>query len=148
MSKIRHFCTMGIIGLFLFLFVGCSARTVISANEFQSQAKSSGFTVTANSSDESGAQKSLTATKDGTDVQINFYEFADASASQTWYTAQKAQLGTAGKTVVDSDAYNKYSVQNGDFSYIAVRMDKTAILCKTVASKKSVAEDFLKKIKY
>lgn len=148
MNKIRHFYPLAVLVVFLFLFAGCSARTAISSNDFQSQAKSSGFTVSDNSTDESGAEKALIATKDGTDVQIDFYEFSDANASQNWYTTQKTELGTSGKTVVDSDVYNKYSLQNGDICYTVVRMDKTAVLCKTVASKKGVADDFLKKIKY
>lgn len=129
-------------------FAGCSARSAVSAEDFEKQAKSAGYTVTAASGDSSGASKTLTAAKSGKPEQIIFHVFANGISAQNWYSAEKTELGGTAKTVVDSDNYNKCTLENGDIYYVLVRMDNTAVLCRVSPSNKSAADSFLKAIKY
>lgn len=148
MKKIWKICVVALAAAALTVFAGCSARAAVSADDFQKQAKSAGFTVAAPESDSSGASKSLTATKGGTDVQIDYHQFADASSAESWYSTQKSALTGSGKNVVDSDTYNKYTLTNGEIHYVLVRMDNTAVLCKTTSAKQSEGDSFLKSIRY
>lgn len=149
MKKITKICAAVLAVALFTVFTACSARSTVSADDFQKQAKSAGFTVAAPSSDNSGATKSLAATKDGTDVEVDYHQFSDASSAENWYNQQKASLtqGT-GKNVVDSDAYSKYTVTNGEIYYVLVRMDDTAIVCKSTTAKQSVVDGLLKTLKY
>lgn len=150
MKKIAKLCAVFLAAAVLTVFAACSARSAVSADEFQKQAKSAGFTVASPSSDDSGAAKSLTATKDGTDVEVDFHQFSDAPAAESWYGQQKTLMASAGsgKNVVDSDAYSKYTLTNGEISYELVRMDNTVIFCKTTTAKQNVADSLLKSLKY
>ena len=119
---------------------GCSARQPVTADDFQKQAKSAGYAVSASSG--SGA------TKGGTDVQASFLPFSGASSALSWYNEQKSALSGSVKTVVDSDVYNKCEMTNGEIYCLIVRMDKTAVLCKTTTAKKGEAEALVSSIKY
>ena len=149
MKKIWKICAAVLAAAVFTAFAGCSARTAATADSFEKQAKSAGFTVKTATGDSSGATKTLIATKDGTDVEVDFHQFANTYASQNWYSDQKGSMtvGT-GKTVVDSDAYNKYTLSNGEIRYVLVRMDKTALLCKAVSSRQSDVDALLKAIHY
>lgn len=149
MKKIWKICAVALLASVLTVFAGCSARKAITADEFQKQAKSAGYTVTEPENDTSGATKSYVATKDGSDVEIDFLLFANAYSAQNWYSTQKNSMkaGTT-KTVVDSDNYSKYTVTNGEINYVLVRVDKTAVLCKAVTSKAGEIDSFLNTIKY
>ena len=61
-------------------------------------------------------------------------------------TSSPDLFGRPGKCAYCGFEFNTVQVRSK--AYTVVRMDKTAVLCKTVASKKGVADDFLKKIKY
>lgn len=127
---------------------GCSARQPVTADDFQKQAKSAGYAVSASSGSGAGAEKELTATKGGTDVQASFLTFSGASSALSWYNEQKSALSGSVKTVVDSDVYNKCEMTNGEIYCLIVRMDKTAVLCKTTTAKKGEAEALVSSIKY
>jgi hypothetical protein len=127
---------------------GCAARSAISAEDFQKQAKSAGYTVSSQAAGSTGATKCLSATKGGSDLQITFYAFGTAADAQSWYSSQKSGISGSGKTVVDTDTYNKYTVTVGDISFLLVRMDNTAVLCKTSTAKSGEAERFVSSIKY
>ena len=149
MRKIWKICAVALSAAVLTVLAGCSARTAITADEFQKQAKSAGYTVTAPENDDSAAMKSFVATKSGSDVQIDYHLFANAYSAQNWYNTQKNSMKTGTtKTVVDSDNYSKFTVSNGEIRYVLVRMDKTALLCKAVSSKSGDVDSFLKTIKY
>lgn len=148
MKKIFKFLVITLAVVVISAFAGCSARAAISADDFQKQAKSAGFTVAEQNSDNSGATKSFAATKSKSDTQIIYYTFSSDSGSQSWYSTVKSGLTGSGKTVVDSDSYNKYSLTNGEIYYLLVRMDNTGILCKTTVSNKSEADNFINSIKY
>jgi ABC-type glycerol-3-phosphate transport system substrate-binding protein len=149
MKKIWKICAVALSAAILTVFAGCSARTAISADEFQKQAKSAGYTVTEPENDSSAALKTYVATKDGSDVEIDFHSFANAYSAHNWYSDRKNSMksGTT-KTVVDSDNYSKYTVSNGEIRYVLVRVDKTVILCKAIASKAGEIDSFLNTIKY
>ena len=148
-KKIWKICAVALAAAILTAFAGCSARTAATADEFEKQAKSAGFTVKTVTDDSSGAAKSLTATKDGSDVEADYHLFSTGDAAQNWYTEQKSSMtiGT-GKNVVDSDAYSKFTLTNGEIRYVLVRMDKTVVLCKTVDVKQSSIDSLLKAIGY
>lgn len=148
MKKLVKLCAVLLAATVVSAFSGCAARTSISANDFQKQAKSAGYTVATASDTSSGASKVLSAKKDGTDVEICYYLFNTADAALTWYTTEKDGLSGSGKTIVDSDAYNKYTLTNGEIYYLVVRMDNTGILCKTTLAKKDEADQFVKALKY
>jgi hypothetical protein len=149
MKKIWKICAVALLASMLTVFAGCSARTAITADEFQKQAKSAGYTVTEPENNDSAATKSYTATKDNSDVEIVFRIFSDAYSAQNWYSTQKSSLKTETvKTAVDSDNYSKYTVTNGEIYYVLVRVDKTVVFCKAVASKAGEVDSFLSTIKY
>lgn len=129
---------------------GCSARKAVTAEEFQTAAESAGFTVTDTSSSDysSSAKQTLSAVKDGVDVSVTYYAFADTDSALSWYNSEKSSLPVTGKTTVDSDAYNKYSLTNGEVYYLVIRMDATALLCKTTTAKQSEAESLVTALKY
>lgn len=131
------------------LLSACSARTPISADSFQKEAKSAGYQVSESSASASDAVKSLTAAKENSDTQISFSQFADASAAEESYASLKQSLTvTGGKNTVDSDSYNKYTAQNGEIYYTLVRMDNTLLFCKGTLEKKSEIDSFIQSIKY
>ena len=149
MKKIGRILAAVLAAAALTAFSACSARSAVSADEFQKQAKSAGFTVAAPAQDSSGAAKSLIATKDGSDVEVDFHQFSDAQTAASWYSEQKSALPpSGGKNVVDSDAYSKYTLTNGEIYYALVRMDDTAVFCKTTTAKQSAADDLLKSLRY
>lgn len=148
MKKIARFCAVFLAAAAVLAFSGCSARTAVSADGFQERAKSAGYTVAAVTDDNSLADKVLSAKKNGTDVEIRYYSFKTADSAINWYSTEKDNLPEDGKTVVDSDAYNKYTVSNGEIHYMIIRMDNTGILCKTTLQNESEADSFVKSLKY
>lgn len=148
MKKRFRLCVFSLALAVIMAFAGCSARSAISADDFQKQAKSAGYTVASQTSDTSGAAKSFSATKSGTDIQILYYSFSADADAQNWYSSQKNGLSGTGKTIVDSDTYNKYTETVGDIYFLLVRMDNTVIICKTPSAKSGDANNFISSIKY
>lgn len=133
----------------LLILSACSARTPVSNSNFQKEAKTLGFQVTQDSSSSGSDTGSLTATKSGSDTQITFTTYADASTAQEQYASLKDSLkATAGAGNIDSDAYNKYTGQNGEIYYVLVRMDDTLLYCKGTVAKKDEIDSLVKAIKY
>lgn len=134
----------------LLILSACSARTPISNDDFQKKAEALGYQVTQDSSSSGSDAKSLTAAKSDSDTQIVFTTCADASAAQEQYSTLKDSLktATAGSGNVDSDAYNKYTAQNGEIYYVLVRMDNTVLNCKGTVAKKDEIDSLVKAIKY
>ena len=128
----------------------CSARNPASAASFQKTAASLGYKVTQAADTSYGSDtKSLIAAKSGSDTQIAFTVFADASTAEDQFSSLKQDLtATGGKSAVDADAYNKYTAQNGELYYTLVRIDNTMLSCKGTVAKKGEIEDFIKAIKY
>lgn len=148
MKKLFKLCVVSLAAAVLVAFTGCSARSTISSDEFQKQAKSAGYTVTAQTQSDTTVTKCLAATKSNSDTQIFYLTFSSAANAQSWYSSQKNGLSGTGKTVVDTDTYNKYNLTNGEIYYLLARMDDTAVFCKTTVAKKSEADNFVSSIKY
>lgn len=132
----------------LLILSACSARTPISNDDFQKKAESLGYKVSDSSSSGSDA-KTMTATKSDSDTQITFTTFSDASTAQEQYASLKESLkATGGTGTVDSDAYNKYTAQNGEIYYTLVRMGNTLLDCKGTVGKKDEIDSLVKALKY
>ncbi|OCN01227.1 hypothetical protein A7X67_07610 [Clostridium sp. W14A] len=126
----------------------CSARTPISADDFQKKAEAAGYQVTQDTSYGSDA-KSLLASKSGSDTQFAFTVFTDSSLAQQKYASLKKSLTvTGGESTVDADAYNKYTAENGEIYYTIIRMDNTLLDCKGTIAKKDEVDSFVKTVKY
>ncbi|WP_411675795.1 hypothetical protein [Caproicibacter sp.] len=126
----------------------CSARTPISADDFQKKAEAAGYKVTQDTSYGSDA-KSLVASKSDSDTQITFAVFTDSTSAQQKYASLKKSLTvTGGESTVDADAYNKYTAENGEIYYTIIRMDNTLLDCKGTIAKKDEIDSFVKTVKY
>lgn len=150
MKKLIKYLAVTLAALMAVSLAGCSARKTATAEEFQAQAESAGYTVTDTSSSDytSGAKQTLSAVKDGVDVAVTFYVFSDSDSALSWYTSEKSDLPVTGKTIVDSDAYSKYTLTNGEVYYLIVRLDTTAVFCKTTIAKQAEAESLISALKY
>lgn len=130
------------------VLTACSARTPISADEFQKAAEDAGYEVAQDTSYGSNV-KSLVASKSDSDTQITFTVFADSStASQKYASKKKSITVTDEGSIIDSDAYNKYTAQGGEIYYTLVRMDNTLLFCKGTVAKEDEIDSFVKQIKY
>lgn len=148
MKKTAGFLAAALAACFLILSA-CSARTTVSNDDFQKKAEALGYKVSQDSSPSGSDAKSLTAVKSDSDTQIIFTTFSDASTAQEQYTSLKESLKpAAGTGTVDSDAYNKYSAQNGEIYYTLIRMDNTLLSCKSTVTKKDEIDSLVKAIKY
>ncbi len=127
---------------------GCSARSAVSPEDFQKKAEGLGYSVQAQTSSQAGAEKELSAAKDGSDVQVAFTDFGTAADAMSAYSAVKEGLPSAGGKTLDTDAYNRYAVTNGEIYYALVRMDHTVLSCKAAASKKKDVDALVSAIKY
>lgn len=146
MKKIIQICMIAFAALFVAAASGCSARSAISADDFQKKAKSMNYTVAASTSASTFVKTAYEAQKG--DTAITFYKFDTPAHAQSWYSTQNQSLTGNGQTVVDSDMYNKYTLTNGEIYYLIVRMDDTYVSCKTTIAQKGEAENFINSIKY
>jgi basic membrane lipoprotein Med (substrate-binding protein (PBP1-ABC) superfamily) len=132
----------------LLLFAGCSARTAATADEFQKQAKKAGYTVTEETASDSSITKALSAAKSDSGTTFEFITFDSDQSAQSDYISRKEELSSSGKTVIDSDNYNKYTLTNGELYYVLVRLGDTVLDCQTTTSSQKEAENFISSLKY
>ncbi|MCI1965543.1 MAG: hypothetical protein LKJ17_05355 [Oscillospiraceae bacterium] len=126
----------------LFILSACSARTPVSNDDFKKQAEALGYTV-------AQGTDSLSASKSETDTQIIFTTCSDSISAQEQYASLKDSLTvTGGESTVDSNAYNKYTAQNGEIYYTLIRMDNTVLNCKGTIAKKDEMNRLIKALKY
>ena len=89
---------------------GCSARTPVTAEEFETQASAVGFTVETPSVDPETYVSARTAYDQTIDMQIDFAVCKDQETATTTYNGLKEYIGepkTAERTTnVDSAAYS------------------------------------------
>lgn len=148
MKKTIRFCAALLAASAVFLSA-CSARTPVSADDFQKKAEALGYTVAADASDTSGAKTGLNAEKSDTDTQISFLVFSDESSAQEDYETMKSGIaGESSPGSVDSATYNKYIAQKGELYYTVVRMNDTILYCKGTVANKDEIDSFVKEIKY
>ena len=151
LKKIFKLCAVVLAAAAVFSFTACSARTPVTADGFKKQAESSGFTVTDNSSTNTSVDKYLSAVKSETGTELVFISFkTEASASEMYSSIKKSITdGTSGTTTtVDSSAYNKYTLVNGELHHTLTRMGSTIVYGKTTSTCKNQVDDFMKAIKY
>jgi predicted esterase YcpF (UPF0227 family) len=74
--------------------------------------------------------------------------FASDQSAQSDYISRKEELSSSGKTVIDSDNYNKYTLTNGELYYVLVRLGDTVLDCQTTTSSQKEAENFISSLKY
>jgi hypothetical protein len=133
----------------LLILSACSARSPVSSGDFQKQAKTLGYKVSQIAPATDGAEDLFIASSDSSYTQFRFLTFSDASSAMEGYKSLKeATFHSDGESTVDSDAYNKYTAQNGEIYYTLIRMDNTVLDCKSTTSKKDEIESFVKAIKY
>lgn len=133
----------------MIVMTGCSARSTITGDDFKKAAEGAGYTVTDNSSQATNVECFFSAADDS-GTEIHFVAVASDSDAKTLYTNFKGQIQAGdnkGKTL-DSDAYAKYSVTNGELYYYVSRIDKTVLYAKTTTSKQADVEKFVGSIKY
>jgi archaellum component FlaG (FlaF/FlaG flagellin family) len=78
------------------VLTACSARSPISADDFQKAAQDAGYEVTQDASYGSDAA-SLVASKSDSDVQITFTVFPDAITAKQKYASQKKEFSGIGR---------------------------------------------------
>lgn len=150
MKKIFKLCTAVLAVVAMLSFMGCSARTPITADDFKKQAESAGFTVT-DSTASSNVDKYLTAVKSETGSELVYILFATQSEATEMYSSVKTSIseGTNGTaTNVDSSSYSKYTLVNGELHHTLTRMGSTIVYGKTTSTYKTQVDDFFKAIKY
>lgn len=151
MKRIIKLCAAILAAAAVFALAGCSARTTVTADEFKKQAESAGFTVTDSSSTNTNIEKYLSAVKSETGTELAFISFTSENAAEEMYANIKSNIsaGTDGTAKnVDSSAYNKYTLVNGELNHTLVRMNKTVVYGKATTTYKNQMDDFFKAIKY
>ncbi len=151
MKKIIKLCTALLAVVTLLSFVGCSARSPVTADEFTKQAKAQGFTVKEATAPNADVDKYLTATKAETGTEIVFISFKTDSAAESLYTSFKKNITdgtTATAKTLDSATYSKYTLVNGELNHTLVRMNGTIVYGKATSAHQNQVEDLFKAIKY
>ncbi len=148
MKKAFQICLLALAAAAVFALAGCSARSSVSYGDFEQKAKAAGFKVSEQAAPSEEVTKAFSATKDGSDTQLTFLTFDTLTDAQSWYFAQKNSLPSGGKTLVDSDSYNKFTLSNGEIYYVLVRMDDTFLSCQTTVSRTDEIGSFLSSIGY
>ena len=148
MKKAFEFCMLALAAAAVVSLSGCSARSAVSYGDFEQKAEAAGFKVSEQTAPSEEVTKDLSAAKDGSDTQFSFLTFDTDTHAQSWYFSQKDSLPAGGKTLVDSDSYNKFTLSNGEIYYVLVRMDNTFLSCQTTVSKADEVGSFLNSIKY
>ena len=130
------------------LLGGCAARTAVSPEEFQKKAEGLSYTVQAQTPTEVGAEKTLSAAKKDSDAQVSFIVFDTAAHAAGSYSALRKSMPSKGGQAIDSDAYNKFTVTNGEIYYVLIRMDNTVLNCTDSVSKQKETDDLVSALKY
>lgn len=144
---IRKMITGMVLSLLLVFLPGCSARSAISPDSFQSSAESAGFTVTEEDASSQGAQVYYSAQKD--DIDVVYLEYESSSEAQNAYSTLKKSVETAGASViVESDAFCKYTVTNGEIYHAIIRSGSTLVYGKTPASGQEVLDQLIQALDY
>ena len=122
------------------ILAGCSARSEIAPDSFQSAAEGAGFTVTQEESEQDVAAY-YTAVKE--DAAVSYFEFNNASDAQAAYASLKKSIATSGASVVESDAFCKYSVTNGEIYHIIIRSGTTLVYAKSPSSQQEYVDQLV-----
>mgnify|MGYP005781154207 FL=1 len=124
---------------------GCSARSAVTPETFQSAAESAGFTVTQEEAQQ-GTEAYYTASKD--DIDISYVEYGSSADAQGAYATMKKSIEAEGASVVESDSYCKYTVTNGEMYHVLIRSGATLVYGKTPASGQSSLDQLVSDLDY
>lgn len=131
---------------------GCSARTPVTAEEFEAQASAVGFTVETPSVDPETYVSARTAYDQTIDMQIDFAVCKDQETATTTYNGLKEYIGepkTAERTTnVDSAAYSKYTVENGELYFVIARIEDTVLYGTGKLAQRNKMDELLSAIQY
>lgn len=124
---------------------GCSARSAVTPETFQSAAESAGFTVTQEEAQQ-GTEAYYTAAKD--DIDVSYVEYGSSADAQGAYATMKKSIEAEGASVVESDSYCKYTVTNGEVYHVLIRSGATLVYGKTPASGQSSLDQLVSDLDY
>ena len=124
---------------------GCSARSAVTPETFQSAAESAGFTVTQEGAQQ-GTEAYYTASKD--DIDVSYVEYGSSADAQGAYATMKKSIEAEGASVVESDSYCKYTVTNGEMYHVIIRSGATLVYGKTPASGQSSLDQLVSDLDY
>lgn len=112
---------------------GCAARTPVSSEEFQTHAESAGFLVQAPEMNSEDVVDFRIALDQEAGMEIDFAICKDQQTAVDTYNSIKnnIKMTDLAKTKnVDSSAYSRYTVENGEIYYVVVRLEDTVALGK------------------
>ena len=124
---------------------GCSARSAVTPETFQSAAESAGFTVTQEEAQQ-GTEAYYTASKD--DIDVSYVEYGSSADAQGAYATMKKSIEAEGASVVESDSYCKYTVTNGEMYHVLIRSGATLVYGKTPVSGQSSLDQLVSDLDY
>lgn len=131
---------------------GCSARSIITTEDFKKAAEDKGFTITTETTTTTGAKDALTASKDGIDIHYFIFEGdGDLTNAKSVYATYKSSIQNGNVTdeqILDSDTYCKYVASAGEIYHFLVRNGRTVVYGKTTLSHKDEVDQFFTDIKY
>ena len=145
-SVIRKVAASALMCALLLFPSGCSARSAVTPETFQSAAESAGFTVTQEEAQQ-GTEAYYTASKD--DIDVSYVEYGSSADAQGAYATMKKSIGSEGASVVvESDSYCKYTVTNGEMYHVLIRSGATLVYGKTPASGQSSLDQLVSDLDY
>lgn len=112
---------------------GCAARTPVSSEEFQTHAENAGFIVQAPETGSEDLVDFRIALDQEAGMEIDFAVCKDQQTAVDTYNSIKnnIKMTDLAKTKnVDSSAYSRYTVENGEIYYVVVRLEDTVALGK------------------
>ncbi len=144
-SVIRKAAASALMCALLLFPSGCSARSAVTPETFQSAAESAGFTVTQEEAQQ-GTEAYYTAAKD--DIDVSYVEYGSSADAQGAYATMKKSIEAEGASVVESDSYCKYTVTNGEVYHVLIRSGATLVYGKTPASGQSSLDQLVSDLDY
>ena len=144
-SVIRKAAASALMCALLLFPSGCSARSAVTPETFQSAAESVGITVTQEEAQQ-GTEAYYTASKD--DIDVSYVEYGSSADAQGAYATMKKSIEAEGASVVESDSYCKYTVTNGEMYHVLIRSGATLVYGKTPASGQSSLDQLVSDLDY
>lgn len=150
MKKIKRCSLFLLLLVLIFSFTACSARTAITADTFQKEAKNCGYTVKQTTSTNTNITSAYTGTTSNADDELDFVIAESDAAAQDVYNSMKDSIKVKDSKpqTIDSSTYSKYVVTNGELYYVLARIDKTVVYAKAMTSNKATVDKFFNAIKY
>lgn len=129
----------------LCLIAGCSAKSTVTAEQFQAAAEEVGYTV---EEQDPGSLESIHFATSG-DSSIAFYVFSSEQDAKTALVNLKGNLpsGVAPEHV-DSSYYSRYTAETEDLYYSLIHMGNTILASTVVPSEKEHLQSIVDALGY